>query len=231
MAQDRARGVDARASALSPEVILEAALRISDAENDLSGLTVRRLAAELGVGTMTLYSYFRGKEELLDSMADHVLGRLELPEPEPEEDPATALRVVSRVFLDLMRSHPSVVRLFATRVTTSPVARRGAMEAVLERLVSAGIPGPLAVRCYGFLITYAIGFASYQAPRPWGRPGGEGEELRRQQRHFYAAMPADDFPRLVELSDRLVELPSDEQYAFGVEAFIGSVLRDLSAAR
>jgi hypothetical protein len=61
--------------------------------------------------------------------------------------------------------------------------------------------------------------------------GTEGEELRRQQRHAYAAMPVDDFPRLVELSELLVELPSDDQYTFGVEAFISRILADLSAAR
>jgi len=229
MTQGRGRGGEARAGALTPEIILEAALRISDAENDLSGLTLRRLAAELGVGTMTLYSYFRGKDELLDAMADRVLGAMELPPAERAEDPATALRAVAKAFLDVMRSHPSVIRMFATRVTTSPLDRRGAMEAVLERLISVGIPGELAVRCYGFLIAYAIGFASYQAPRPWGRDDGEdGEELRRQQRHFYAAMPAHDFPRLVELSESLVDLPSDRQYDYGVEAFIGSVLTELS---
>lgn len=87
----------------------------------------------------------------------------------------------------MMREHPSVVRLFSSRVTDSPTALRGAMEAVLQRLIDSGIPGPAAVRCYGFLITYAIGFAAYQAPRQWGRLSGEdGTEARRQRSHFYA---------------------------------------------
>lgn len=150
---------------LSPERIIEAALRISDADGDLDRLTVRRLATELGVGTMTLYSYFRSKDEILDGMADHVLGRMRLP-AEPDDGPAEALRTAGHAFLAMMREHPSVMRLFATRITDSPTALRGAMEAVLRRLVDAGIPGPVAVRCYGFLITYAIGFASYQTPRP-----------------------------------------------------------------
>lgn len=210
---------------LDPEVIIDAALRISDAENDLDGLTVRRLAAELGVGTMTLYSYFRGKDEILDAMADHVLGRMEMPPAAPDEDPATAMRVVAHSFLEMMRDHPSVIRMLATRVTTSTESLHGAMELVLDRLCAAGIPGPLAVECYGFLITYAIGFASYQSPRPWGRgDDDDSAEERRQRRHFYSAMPASDFPRVIELADHLVDLPSDKQFDFGLEAVIGAVM-------
>ncbi|WP_030417722.1 TetR/AcrR family transcriptional regulator [Streptomyces sp. SCSIO 75703] len=218
---------------LSPERIIEAALRISDTEGDLDRLTVRRLATELGVGTMTLYSYFRSKEEILDGMADHVLGRMRLP-AEPDAGPAEALRTAGYAFLAMMREHPSVVRLFSTRITDSPTALRGAMEAVLRRLVDAGIPGPVAIRCYGFLITYAIGFASYQAPRPWGRATAEdGAEQRRQRRHFYAALPIEEFPLVVDLAAEVTELPSDEQFAAGLEAYIDSTLRalDQDAAR
>ncbi|MGY1805816.1 TetR/AcrR family transcriptional regulator [Blastococcus sp. SYSU D00669] len=215
---------------LDPEVIVDAALRISDEENDLDGLTVRRLAGELGVGTMTLYSYFRGKDEILDAMADHVLGRMEMPPAAPDEDPATAMRVVAHTFLAMMRSHPSVIRMLATRVTTSRTSLKGAMEAVLDRLQASGIPGPLAVEVYGFLITYAIGFASYQSPRPWGRGDDEDSaEQRRQRQHFYAAMPAGDFPRVVELAEFLVELPSDKQFDFGLEAFIDAVVARIPA--
>jgi AcrR family transcriptional regulator len=213
---------------LDPEVIIDAALRISDAENDLDGLTVRRLAAELGVGTMTLYSYFRGKDEILDAMADHVLGRMEMPPPAPDEDAATAMRVVAHSFLEMMRDHPSVIRMLATRVTTSTASLRGAMEAVLERLCAAGIPGPLAVECYGFLITYAIGFASYQTPRPWGRgDDAASAEERRQRLHFYSALPAPSFPRVIELAEQVVELPSDKQFDFGLDAVITAVVSRL----
>ncbi|WP_069816785.1 TetR/AcrR family transcriptional regulator [Streptomyces sp. TP-A0874] len=212
---------------LSAERIIEAALRISDAEGDLDRLTVRRLATELGAGTMTLYSYFRSKEEILDGMADHVLGRMRLP-AEPDAGPAEALRTVGHAFLAMMREHPSVVRLFSTRITDSPTALRGAMEAVLRRLVGAGIPGPMAVRCYGFLITYAIGFASYQTPRQWGKATAEeGAEQRRQRRHFYAALPLEEFPLVVEFAAEVTELPSDAQFAAGLEAYIDSTLRAL----
>jgi AcrR family transcriptional regulator len=225
MARKRAQSGRGRAAPLTPDQIIEAAVRIADIEADLDQLTVRRLASELEVGTMTLYSYFRGKDAILDGMADYVLGRMPLPDT-PDDTPAEAIRTVARAFLTMMREHPSVVRLFSTRVTDSPTALRGAMEAVLDRLMAAGIPGPIAVRCYGFLITFAIGFVSYQLPRSWGGDPAADEDLaesRRQRVHFYAGLPAGEFPRMVSLSDKLVDLPSDAQYLAGVEAFVKSV--------
>jgi AcrR family transcriptional regulator len=220
-----------RETALSADRIIEAALRISDADGDVDRLTVRRLAADLGVGTMSLYSYFRSKEEILDGMADHVLGRMELP-PQQDAGRAEALRTVGHAFLALMREHPSVMRLFATRVTSSHAALHGAMEAVLARLVDAGIPGPRAAQCYGFLLTYAIGFASYQKPRPWGRGGrATSAEERRQRTHFYAALPMDEFPHVVELAGEIAGLPSDEQFDAGLQAYIDATVRALEHAR
>ncbi|WP_236787863.1 TetR/AcrR family transcriptional regulator [Amycolatopsis sp. GM8] len=214
-----------RKTSLTPELIVKAALRIADEEADLDRLTVRRLAADLNVGAMTLYSYFRSREEILDAMADHVLGQLRLPD-EPDSGPADALRAVAYALLAMMREHPSAARLLATRVTDSQEALRGAMEAVLRRFVDAGIPGPLAVRCYGFLITYAIGFVSYQTPRSWGREDdADVAEIRRQRVHFYSGLPIDDFPLVVGLAEHVATLPGDEQFAAGVEAYIDSTLR------
>src|SRR5688572_25405481 len=62
--------------ALTVEGIVEAALRIADAEG-IGGMSMRRMADELGVGAMTLYRYFPGKAELLDVMLDTVYGELQ----------------------------------------------------------------------------------------------------------------------------------------------------------
>jgi AcrR family transcriptional regulator len=211
MARGQGRTGGRGAKVLAPRDIVVEALRICDAYG-LDALTVRRLANELGVGTMTLYRYFRSKEEILDAIADHVLGGMVVPPADPE-DPAAVLRTVGHAFRDLMQAHPSLVQLVGTQVTTSQHSLKGGMEAVLSRLVAAGLSDELAVRCYGFLITYALGFAHYQHPRRWGRGDGrEAIELRHQRGHFYASMPAGEFPTVVALSERLVGLPSDEQF-------------------
>ena len=220
----------ARVAELSRESIVDVALQIADSAPDLEALTLRRLAGELGVGTMTLYSHFRNKDEILDAMADEVLGRLKLDLPD-DEAPADAVRAVAHAFLAMMREHPLVVRLLAGRVTDSPTALHGAMEIPLQRLSNAGLPGPLAVRTYSFLITYTLGFITYVLPRPWATSQDpEAAESRRRRSHYYAGLPLDEFPVMVRLARELVDLPADSQYEAAVEAFIDSTLSELDAA-
>lgn len=199
------------ARTLTRERIVETAVRIGDSES-LDTLTVRRLAGELGVGAMTLYSYFRNKEEILDAMADHVLGGMKVP-PAETDDPVDILVGCGRAFRAMMLAHPCVVRLLSTRVTDSIDSLDGAMEDVLARLESAGLKGAEATRAYGVLITYALGFSGYQAPRTWG----DDPEARRQRHHFYAGLPADRFPTTVRLSADLPFLPSSDQFEFGLQ--------------
>jgi AcrR family transcriptional regulator len=225
MTKNRTRTAEAGGRTLTEARIVDAAIAIADGEN-LTALTIRRLAADLGVGAMTLYSYFRGKDEILDAIADKVLGEMVLPEP-PEDGPRGALRSVADGFLVMMRAHPSVIRLLTLRTTDSHKALRGGMELILARLVESGLSGPTAVHAYGVLMYYTLGFASYQRPRPWGlteQPGSA--ELRRQRRHAYAALPAEEFPHMVEFAEQLTALPATEEFYRGLDYLIDSLVRD-----
>lgn len=207
---------------LTPETIAAHALALAD-EDGLEKLTVRRLASRIGIGTMTFYGYFRSKEEILDAMADLALGSLVLPDRGANETPSEAIVSMARAFRQLLDDHPAVAQILVTRVTESPQARRGAMEAVIDRLIASGIPGPLAVQCYGFIIIYTLGFQSYQTPRNWAGDDAESDERRRQQSHRFAALPMDEFPRLIALRDSIIELPADSQFEFGLQCLCTQV--------
>src|SRR5262245_45334246 len=73
----------ARRQPLSREAIVEAALRVLDAEG-VDALTMRRVATELGTGAGALYWHVASKEELLILLIDQVAGELDLPEPDPD---------------------------------------------------------------------------------------------------------------------------------------------------
>lgn len=62
-----------RKPSLSVDGIVTVAISLTDAEG-LAGLSMPRLAEELGCGVMTLYRYLPGKEELVALMMDTVLG-------------------------------------------------------------------------------------------------------------------------------------------------------------
>src|SRR5688572_20968291 len=54
---------------LTREAIARAALELADADGP-AAVSMRRLAGHVSIPTMTLYGYFRTKDELLDAMAD-----------------------------------------------------------------------------------------------------------------------------------------------------------------
>jgi AcrR family transcriptional regulator len=60
---------------LSREKIAATAIRLADAHG-LDGLSLRKIAKELGVGPMRLYDYVINKSELLDLMVDVVYARI-----------------------------------------------------------------------------------------------------------------------------------------------------------
>ncbi|ASR37825.1 GntR family transcriptional regulator [Prauserella marina] len=63
--------------------IVHAAMRIADSEG-LEALSMRRLAAELGIGAMSVYRHVAGKDELVELMADVTFASRPMPEPGPE---------------------------------------------------------------------------------------------------------------------------------------------------
>ena len=91
--------------------LAQAAIRIVDAEG-LDALSMRRLATELGAGTMTLYHYVRTKDELLALVGDEVRAEMLLPEGyELPSDWQEAIVVVASRSRDAMRRHPWVFDL------------------------------------------------------------------------------------------------------------------------
>ena len=96
---------------LTQERILHAAIGIADAEG-LSALSMRRLAAELGVATMSLYRHVPTKDELVLLMANVVLGEAQLPEP-PPPGWRTRLELVARHQWVIYHQHPWIARVLS----------------------------------------------------------------------------------------------------------------------
>ncbi len=91
-------------AAVRRQQIVEAAVALANAEG-LEAVSMRRLAEQLGVGTMTLYSYVADKDELLDLMRDEVARTMLIPEPLPLGWRA-ALRAIALRTRDAIEAHP-----------------------------------------------------------------------------------------------------------------------------
>ena len=89
--------------------IAAAAIRIADAEG-FEAVSMRRLAAELDAGTMTLYHYVRTKDELLTLVVDAFLGEVVLsPTQRLPRDWRAAITMIARRTRDALRRHPWIL--------------------------------------------------------------------------------------------------------------------------
>jgi AcrR family transcriptional regulator len=104
--------------ALDLDRITAAAVAIADADG-LRGLSMRQVAARLGVGTMSLYRYVPGKSELVDLMVDLVNGEVGCA-ADPTEGWRAGLEQVARESLDLYRRHTWLLEVFPGRPPMGP---------------------------------------------------------------------------------------------------------------
>ena len=105
---------------LSGEQVVAKAIELADS-GGLGGLSMRRLADELGITAMSLYGYVPGKAELLDVMADRAYGEIT-----PRSDPATPwqarLAALAQQHRALLLSHPWLLHIAASRPLLGPNA-------------------------------------------------------------------------------------------------------------
>ncbi|MFD3683777.1 GntR family transcriptional regulator [Nocardiopsis sp. NPDC058631] len=95
--------------ALTQEAVVRAAITIADAEG-IDGLSMRRVATQLGVSTMALYRHVASKDALVTAMVDQVYTEHALPDP-PPGGWRKALELALRTEWGIYRRHPWAVRL------------------------------------------------------------------------------------------------------------------------
>jgi AcrR family transcriptional regulator len=94
---------------LTREAIVETAIKVADAEG-LEAVSIRRIASELGVRAMSLYTHIDAKEDLLDLMRDEVTGEV-LVQGEQPEGWREAVSEIARKELEAGLRHPWMLQL------------------------------------------------------------------------------------------------------------------------
>ncbi|MEV0949311.1 GntR family transcriptional regulator [Promicromonospora sp. NPDC050249] len=84
--------------------VVRAAMAVADTEG-LGGLSMRRIATDLGIPTMSLYRHVRSRDELLTRMLDAVYAESPLPEPLPRHWRARA-ETCARTMWSAFQRHP-----------------------------------------------------------------------------------------------------------------------------
>lgn len=127
-----------RVRLLSRERIRTQALAIIDADG-LSGLSMRRLAAALGVQAASLYKHYATKDHVLDAVAGAVVAQVDTSAFEAGAPWADALAAWVRSYRDVLAAHPNLVPYLAQGPGQRDESVRIA-NAVHGGLVGAGWP-------------------------------------------------------------------------------------------
>lgn len=139
----------------SRAAIATAAVAIADADG-LDAVTMRRVAAEIGCGTMTLYRYVPTKDHLFDLMIDTVAGEIDLPGP--SGDWRADLRQVALSQRDLLLRHPWLALLQSGRPSFGPNSLRS-LEAGFGLIEHLGLDVDGMLIMFNTLISFVRGAA------------------------------------------------------------------------
>jgi AcrR family transcriptional regulator len=141
---------------LSVQRIVQTAIQVADAEG-LPALSMRRVATELGVGTMSLYTYVPGKAELLDVMLDTVLGEVARPDGVPGGW-RQRLEAYARALWAHYHRHPWVLGVSGARALLGP-NETALFEASLQAVSGIGLDGRQMIQVVALVGEYVRGAA------------------------------------------------------------------------
>ena len=175
---------------LSRSRLLAAAVEIADAEG-LGAVTMRRVAAAVGVEAMSMYHHLSGKDALLEGLLDSVVGDMDelIRTIEENEGPLDWQQTLRRRFLaarTVMLQHPWAPGLIGTR-TTIPVSVYGIYESLLATMIESGFSYQLAHRALHTFGSMPLGFVQ-EMFTPGAAGGSNDTELREDDLSAMAQM-------------------------------------------
>lgn len=144
-----------RRARLTLDDVVRAGIAVAQ-EGGLDALSMRRVATELGVGAMSLYTYVPGRTELVDLMVDRAYAELDLPAPGDPWRPALAR--YAREMWDLYLRHPWILQTNMWRAPLAPHVL-DAQEAGLRTIVDTGLSEIQVVEIVGLVENYVQGLA------------------------------------------------------------------------
>lgn len=139
---------------LGRDRIVAAALALADSQGT-ERLTMRGLAAELGVEAMSLYNHVRNKQHLLDEMVEAVVGLIALPRP--NVDWQFEMRRRAHSMREVFLAHPWAPPLIISRINTG-ANTLALLDATLGCLHAAGFNPMQADHVINAIDSHTYGF-------------------------------------------------------------------------
>ncbi|TMR94961.1 TetR/AcrR family transcriptional regulator [Nonomuraea basaltis] len=206
---------------LTRQAVIGRALKIADTDG-LQAVTIRRLAAELGVAPTALYWHVKNKDELLSALADHVLTAL-VADLDPNGPWNQRLCAMVTALVEQTRAHPYLSTLLPMIDKSAAEGYLRATDTAIGLLAEAGFTLQQADQVATYLL---LGAATMVSCQPGGVGGGEEEtaELRRQHRLDLERLPPGRYPHLAAFATTLSNPPDlDAYYSFGIDLLLSAV--------
>ncbi|MET8527025.1 TetR/AcrR family transcriptional regulator C-terminal domain-containing protein [Micromonospora sp. NPDC005172] len=204
--------------------VVRTAIGIADSEG-LAGLSMRRIATELDVPTMSLYRQVRGKEHLLLLMADAAFAAHRPPGTLPPGWRAQ-LELLCRLQWSIYCRHPWLTHVISlTRPLMAPHAVAHT-ECALRALAGCGLDQHTQLHLVVALANHVRGTAvnlqqGAEAEQDTGLT--DDEWMVAQADVLGRLLAAGEFPHLARLSRSAIDLNADSLFEFGLQRLLDGV--------
>jgi AcrR family transcriptional regulator len=210
----RGRGRTRARRTLSTDAVVEIALRIAD-EDGVDAVSMRRIASELGVGTMSLYHHVADKEELLELMADAISGELLVP-GEILGDWREALRAIAHRTREAFMRHPWLIDTAGSRPLVTPNQLRHIEQSVAV-VADLDIDRETAIAMVMATDDYTIGHV-FRRVRMGGAGGERPFSSAEDQARVRELLDTGEFPLLADTLASGADLaPPPDTFEVGLE--------------
>ncbi|MEU9450540.1 TetR/AcrR family transcriptional regulator C-terminal domain-containing protein [Streptomyces sp. NPDC048277] len=207
-----------RRGPLTRTEIVRQALVVAETEG-MEKLSLHKIAAAVGVRTMSLYNHVDDKTDVLDAMADVILSGIRIPEVDemPWED---GLRALARSFRVAALEYPRSASLVLTRRLNAPAAMP-VVEAALRVLNRAGLEGAAAVHVLRAFIAFLIGTLSREVGfAPTYAGAIPGVTAMREKELVDSGLPA-----VAAAASELSVCDHEAEMEFGLEMLLDAIRR------
>jgi TetR/AcrR family tetracycline transcriptional repressor len=213
---------------LTRERVVAEALAVI-AHDGVQALTMRSLAARLGVVPGALYHHVGNKQQLHDLVLDGVLAEVDF-DLDPSLPWTEQLKVLAHRLRQVLERHPGIAGILKTRDPLGPHSLALA-EAFLAPLQAAGFGDREAGLAFSLLVDYTVGFAVSSPVTSVNEQRVRDEAIRTQLHEFFRSLPPDRFPALVALGEHVWVDNRDERFTAGLQVLVDGLEHARNAPR
>ncbi len=210
--------------ALSKEQIISKAIAIAD-KGGINALSMRKLAAELNIQAMSLYHYFKTKDELVSHMADKLVTNIDFGEHDDNTvcNWRKIMETRARSAMALFLEHPWLPFVLDSQIQ-SGINRLEYLNNYIGTLRKAGFPIELSLRVTSLIDSYIYGYC-----RQLTHVSDSEKSLEELAEVFSKSFDSSQFPFLNEATALVMEngYDNDADFLFGLNVILNGISMEL----